>query len=445
MTSVANSIPDPAAQSLRPGAAETALEKRAYRKATARLLPFLFLCYLFAYLDRINVGFAKLAMLNDLHLSEAVYGLGAGIFFAGYFAFEVPSNLIMIRTGARIWIGRIMLTWGVLAAAMLLVHAPWQFYLVRFLLGTAEAGFIPGILYYLTSWYPSYRRGRISALFLMGIPGSGVIGSLLSGWLMEAFKNTGGLLNWQWLFLLEGIPSIVLGVLAFVVLRNTPRDVHWLTADEKAALERNLEAEAVAKTHRSFGDAFREPRVWLLALIYFLFLMGLYGVSFWLPSLVTAAGIKGYLNVGLMSAIPNGVAIIVILLVSRSSDRRRERRWHLAIPGVLGALGLIGSTLVGASNPPLAIAALTVGAAGVCTTVPQFWNLPPNFLASVAAAAGIAFINAVGNLSGFVAPYMVGWLKDETGTTNSAMWVIAGSMILASVLTFALPARLVDK
>ncbi|HEY2029481.1 MAG TPA: MFS transporter [Myxococcales bacterium] len=419
-------------------------EEATYSKVAWRLLPFLFLCYVFSYLDRVNVGFAKLQMLNDLKLSETVYGLGAGIFFIGYFLFEVPSNLIMYRVGARIWIARIMVTWGILASAMMFVRGPFSFYLLRFFLGAAEAGFIPGILLYLTYWFPAKRRGKVMAIFLTGIPISGVIGGPLSGWILHQFAGASGLPGWKWLFLLEGIPSLLAGVVAFFYLTDGIRAARWVSEPEKRLLESHVEAEKGAKQHHSMKDAFGEPKVWLLAITYALFLMGLYGVSFWLPSLIKAAGVKDPLNVGLLTAIPYTVATVAMIATSYSSDRTRERRWHLAIAGFCGAVGLLGSVAF-AGNTVLAIAALSVAAAGICTTVSQFWNLPGSFLSGVAAAAGIAFVNSVGNVSGFIAPYMVGYVKDLTKSTDAALIVIAACIFLAGLLVFRLPAKLVNK
>lgn len=427
-------------------AAETdiEIEERAYARLTWLLVPFLFACYLFAYLDRVNVGFAKLQMLGDLNLSETVYGLAAGIFFVGYFLFGVPSNLILARVGARRWISGIMVAWGLLAIVTMFVKTAPQFYVLRFLLGATEAGFIPGILLYLTYWFPADRRGRMSALFLTAIPISGVFGGPLSGAIMQVFSGEHGMAGWQWLFLLEGLPSVILGFVTFFYLPDNIRSSKWLSQREKDLLESRIHNEARAKEHHSLRQAFGEPKVWLLALTYALFLMGLYGVSFWLPSLIKASGVNNPFHVGLLTAIPYTAGVIGMLLTGRHSDRHRERRWHLAIPGLLGALGLASSTLV-ADSPALAIAALTLGAAGVCTTVSQFWNLPSAFLTGVAAAAGIAFVNSVGNISGFIAPYMVGWIKDTTGKTDHALWVIAGSMAIASFLVFLMPARLVNK
>ena len=420
------------------------IEARAYSKATWRLLPFLFACYVFAYLDRVNVGFAKLQMLSDLSFSETVYGLGAGIFFIGYFIFEVPSNLIMYRVGARLWIGRIMITWGSLAGLMAIVKTPTSFYILRFLLGAAEAGFIPGILLYLTYWYPAHRRGRVMAFFLTGIPISGVIGGPLSGWIMQHFHGQNGWHGWQWLFVLEALPAFLAGVVALFYLTDGIRQAKWLSEPEKRVLEEAVKAEAGKKEHHSMKDAFGEPKVWLLAVTYALFLMGLYGVSFWLPSLIKTAGVKDALDVGLLTAIPYGVGTVAMIWTSHSSDHKRERRWHLAVPGLLGALGLAMSTAF-SHNAVLSMVFLTLGAAGVCTTVSQFWNLPGAFLGGAAAAAGIAFVNSVGNVSGFVAPYLVGFLKDKTGSASPALLVIAASMTLASLLVFRVPRELVNR
>jgi D-galactonate transporter len=437
-------IANPAGNSVVGDAQEASVEASAYRKVTWRLLPFLFLCYVCSYLDRVNVGFAKLQMLSDLKFSETVYGLGAGVFFVGYALLEVPSNLILYRVGARVWIARIMITWGLVASAMMFVKSPLSFYVLRFLLGAAEAGFIPGILLYLTFWFPARRRGKVMAIFLTGIPVAGVVGGPLSGWILHTFGGVNGWTGWQWLFLLEGIPSTLAGIVALFWLTDGIRQAKWLSEPEKQVLEGHVKAEAGAKEHHSMGDAFREPKVWLLALTYALFLMGLYGVSFWLPSLIKASGVKDPLDVGLLTAIPYSVATIAMIVTGYSSDKRRERRWHLSIAGWCGALGLVLSAVY-ANNTVLAMAALTLAAAGICTTVSQFWNLPGAFLAGVAAAAGIAFVNASGSVSGFVAPFLVGWVKDMTGSTNWAVIVIAACVLLASLLVFRIPAKLVNK
>ena len=423
-----------------PGSFETA----TYNKVGWRLIPFLLICYVVAYLDRVNVGFAKLQMLQDLKFSETIYGLGAGIFFIGYFLFEVPSNVILHRVGARVWIARIMVTWGVISAGMMFVESATSFYVMRFLLGVAEAGFFPGIILYLTYWYPAARRARMTALFMSAIALSGVIGGPLSGWIMQSFAGVNGLKGWQWLFILEGLPSVLVGIVTFFYLDDSIKQAKWLTSEEKALLERNIVVENTSKQDLSIRAVFADPRVWLMSLIYFTFVMGLYGVSFWLPTIIKATGVKDALQIGFLTAIPYGSAVVAMILVSRSADRSRERRWHIAIPALLGAAGLVLSAVWG-QNTVLAMTALTVATMGILTTLPLFWSLPTAFLAGAGAAAGIALINSLGNLAGFVSPFLVGWLKDLTQTTNTGMYMLAGSMVLGALLTLSVPARLVNK
>ena len=419
-------------------------EEATYRKVTWRLMPLLLVCYIVAYLDRVNVGFAKLQMMNALGFSDVVYGLGAGIFFVGYFLFEVPSNVILHKVGARLWIGRIMISWGILSAGMLFVTNDTAFYVMRFLLGIAEAGFFPGIILYLTYWYPSHRRGRITALFMTGIALSGVIGGPLSGYIMKIFDGTHGMAGWQWMFLLEGLPAVLLGVIVIIMLDDRIAQAKWLTEEERALLAKNIAAEEEEKHDASISTVLTSPRVWLMALIYFSYVMGLYGVSFWLPTIIKGMGIADPLEIGLMSAIPYGAAVVVMLLISKSADRLRERRWHVALPGIFGAIGLLLSVFW-AHDTVLAMAALTLATAGIITTLPLFWSLPTAFLTGTGAAAGIAMINSVGNLAGFTSPYLVGWLKQLTGSTDAGMYMLAGSLVFAAVLTISVPARLVNK
>jgi D-galactonate transporter len=418
-------------------------ESAAYSKVTWRLVPFLFLCYVVAYLDRVNVGFAKLQMLSDLNFSETAYGLGAGIFFIGYFFFEVPSNVLLHRIGARVWIARIMITWGLISGAMMFVNTPTSFYILRFLLGIAEAGFFPGIILYLTYWFPSHRRGKMTALFMTGIPVSGVIGGPLSGWIMQAFAGLNGWAGWQWLFLLEAVPSILMGIAVFFYLDDGIRKAKWLSEDQKRTLEANIDGEATHKEDHSVLGVFRIGKVWHMSIIYFSSVMGLYGVSFWLPSIIKATGVKNPLDVGLLTMIPYAAAVVAMILVSRSADKHGERRWHLVVPALVGAVGLVLSAIFG-DNTVLAMLFLTIATAGIITTLPLFWALPTAFLGGTAAAAGIALINSVGNLAGFVAPYLVGWIKDLTQSTNVGMYVLAGSLVVGAILTLCVPARLVD-
>jgi D-galactonate transporter len=421
-----------------------AFEEATYRKVSWRLIPLLLICYVIAYLDRVNVGFAKLQMLNDLGFSDLIYATGAGIFFIGYFFFEVPSNIILHKVGARVWIGRIMITWGILSACMMFVTTPTSFYVLRFLLGVAEAGFFPGIILYLTYWYPSNRRGHITSLFMTGIPLSGVIGGPLSGGIMTLFDGYNGWAGWQWMFLLEGLPAVALGVVVFVFLDDRISRAKWLTEEERALLEKNIASEASEKQEESILKIFSSGRVWLLATIYFSFVMGIYGVSFWLPTIIKAMGIGDPLQVGMMSAIPYGFAVFAMILVGRSADRHRERRWHVAIPAMLGAVGLVLS-VIWADNTVLAMAALTLATSGILCTLPLFWSLPTAFLAGTGAAAGIAMINSLGNLSGFVSPYAVGWLKELTSSTNAGMYLLSGVLMVGALLTLMVPARMVNK
>jgi len=382
-------------------------------------------------------------MLNDLQFSEAVYGLGAGIFFVGYLLFEIPSNLILLKVGARRWIARIMVTWGALSACMIFVTTPTSFYVLRFLLGVAEAGFIPAILLYLTYWFPSSRRCKVTALFLTGIPMSGVIGGPLSGWILEGMAGVNGLAGWQWLFVIEGIPTVLIGVIAFFYLDDEVSDAKWLNSDEKQLIESNLNSDKQGHELHSIKDGLFNPKILLMSGIYFCFTMGLYGVSFWLPSLIKATGIDDPLNIGLLSAVPYAAATIAMIVVSRWSDASGERRWHLAIPGIVGAISLSASVIF-AHQPIFAILALTIGTMGVMTTISQFWTLPPAILGGAAAAAGIALANSVGSISGVVSPYLIGWMQTNTGTTGGGIYGLAISMILGSILVFAIPAKLVN-
>lgn len=411
----------------------SSFEDATYAKVSLRLIPFLFLCYVVAYLDRVNVGFAKLQMLSDLKFSETIYGIGAGIFFIGYFFFEVPSNIILAKTGARVWITRIMVTWGVISSCMMFATTPTSFYVLRFLLGIAEAGFFPGIILYLTYWYPARRRARIVALFMTAIALSGVVGGPLSGWIMQAFGGLNGWAGWQWLFLLEGIPSVVMGVCVYFYLDDSIRHAKWLSEEEKQLLESEISHDQKAKHDFTLSQIFTSGKVWLLALVYFSFIMGLYGVSFWLPQLIKATGVKDVLNVGLLTSIPYAVAAAVMVISSRSSDASGERRWHIAIAAILGGAGLIASAIYG-NNTVVAMAALTMATAGILTTLPLFWTLPTALLGGTAAAAGIAMINSIGNLAGFASPYLVGAIKDATHSTAIGMYMLAASLFVGALL-----------
>ena len=432
-------------RSVMPQAATVQTADVVYSKVTWRLLPFLILCYVVAYLDRVNVGFARLQMLEDLRFSETVYGLGAGMFFIGYFLFEVPSNLLLHRVGARIWIGRIMITWGLVSASFMFIKTPASFYLLRFILGIAEAGFFPGIILYLTYWYPSDRRARIIALFMAAPPLAGIFGGPLSGWIMESFAGSAGLAGWQWLFVLEAIPAIIVGLAVLFYLDNDIRSARWLTGAEKSLLEQRIAQDRASATeHSSLVHIFRDQRLWRLCLIYFCYVMGHYGLTFWMPVLVQSAGVTGTLRIGFFTAIPYVGAVVAMVLIGARADRQRERRWHTAVPMAIGAGFLSLSTLAG-TQTSLVMVCLTIAAAGILSSGAVFWSLPTAFLSGASAAAGIAAINSVGNLAGFVSPYVVGWLKDMTHSTEAGMFAITTVLLLGALVTLTMSAKLVNR
>jgi MFS family permease len=411
------------------------LESTAYRKVDVRLLPFLFLCYILAYLDRVNVGFAKLQMLKELSLSDAAFATGAGIFFIGYFFFEVPSNVLLKKFGARMWIARIMISWGVISACMIFVKGEWSFYSMRFLLGLAEAGFFPGVIFYLTLWYPSKLRASRTAWFVAAIAVSGVVGNPISGWIMDQLSGAMNLAGWQWLFLSEGIPSMIVGIWVIFYLDSSIEEAKWLTSEDKVLLTKNLIAEDKHKTEHNLADAFKSGKVWVLCAIYFTLMIGLYGIAFWLPTIVKAFGIKGYLGVGLVTAIPYGVAVIGMILLSMHSDKTGERRLHYVFNVTAGAIGLVLSGIF-ASNPVLAIIFLSIGTLGVIGSMPLFWPLPSAFLAGTAAAAGIGIVNSVGNLGGYFGPNIPIWAKLFSSNRSAALYIIAGILMVGAFLAF---------
>ena len=428
-----------------PTFADTADESRVYAKVAWRLLPFLFLCYVAAYLDRVNIGFAKLQMLSDLRFSETVYGLGAGIFFIGYFIFEVPSNIILHKVGARVWIARVMITWALISAAMMFVTTPTMFYLARFALGLAEAGLFPGVLLYLTYWFPAQRRGKIIALFMTAIPMSGIIGGVLSGWILHSLSGAHGLAGWQWLFLVEAVPSLVMGAAVIAFLDNGIRDARWLSDAEKRLLADNVAADALEVQAQSLRDGFTKPIVWLLSGIYLFFIMGLYGVGFWLPTLIKGSGVKDSLTIGLLTTLPYAASVVAMILVGRSSDIRRERRWHVTLPALIGTVGWLVSVAAGHHNAGFAMAALTIATVGVMTSLSQFWCLPTAVLSGAAAATGVAVVNSVGNLAGFVSPYAIGWIIDKTHSTDLGVYTLAVCIAIGGLLVLTLPKRLVNR
>ncbi|MBN3728227.1 MFS transporter [Burkholderia sp. Ac-20379] len=417
-----------------------------YKKVFWRIMPFLMLCYVVAYLDRVNVGFAKLQMSQDLAFSETVFGLGAGIFFVGYFLFELPSNLLMHKIGAKIWIARIMITWGLLSALFAFVKTPTQFYVLRFLLGLAEAGFYPGVILYLTYWFPSHRRAKVIAVFMSAIPVSGIFGNPLSGWIMGRFHGGSGFHGWQWMFMLEAVPAVLVGIATIFYLDNGIDKAKWLDAREKKLLQDDIAAQPhlQSKEKHSLRQVFADKRMWWMSLIYFSFVTGQYGLTFWMPTLVKSTGIQDNFTIGLLSAIPFLVAIVVMNLFGYSSDKRRERRWHLIVPATMGAIGFAVAALF-PHNTAVSIVFLSIAAGGVLTCAPLFWSLPTAFMAGSAAAAGIAIINSVGNLAGFASPYLIGYLRDATHSTASGMYMLAGMLVIGALAVWLTPAKLVNR
>lgn len=424
---------------------DTTVRKSAYRKIAFRLMPFLMLCYFCAYLDRVNVGFAKLQMMSDLHFSEAVYGLGAGIFFIGYFLCEVPSNIVLHKVGARRWIARIMITWGILSGCFAFVQTEWQFYTLRFLLGVAEAGLAPGLLLYLTYWFPSYRRARMTVLWFIAIPISGMIGGPLSGLIMDRMSGVHGWFGWQWMFVIEAIPTVLVGLLVLAVLKDSVQDANWLTQDEKNLVKQELAQDNQHKEgHGSVKEFIADKRLWLLAGIYFCVVMGQYAITFWLPTLIRNSGISDNWHIGLLTSLPYMCAIVVMILAGRSGDHFQERRWHLIIPMCAGAIALTFATLF-ASNLTLSLICLCIAASGVLTASSLFWMLPTNFLGGVSAAAGIAAVNSFANLAGFCSPYLIGWITTNTGSNAIGMFLITAVLIFGASLVLRVPAKLVNR
>ena len=412
-------------------------------KVTTRLLPLLFLCYIIAYIDRINVGFAKLHLREVLGVSEdkfnSAYGLGAGLFFIGYFLFEVPSNLILQKVGARIWIARIMIVWGIVSASFMFLQGTTMFYTMRFLLGAAEAGFFPGVILYLTYWFPVKERARTIALFATGAVLAGVVGSPISGALLE-MHGVGGLAGWQWLFLLEALPAVGLGIVVLIVLPNRPQEAHWLSAAQKDWIQSRLAEDAAAippGQGHGLSQIFTSGRVWLLCLLYFLMNVGGYGYELWLPTIIKSFSTTSSFVLGTINAIPYFAAGVAMLLVARYSDKTGERRGVVAVAAISSAVGFALSAYF--KNPYLAMASLTLAFMGIKCTIAPFWAMTTAFLGGTAAAAGIAFINSVGNLGGFAGPYLVGVIKDSTGSNVAALLLLGASLLCMGLLALVLP------
>jgi ACS family tartrate transporter-like MFS transporter len=410
------------------------LETRVLRKVTLRIVPFVMLLYFIAFIDRVNIGFAALTMNKDLGFSPTVFGFGAGIFFLGYFLFEVPSNLVLDKVGARIWIARVMITWGLISGAMGFVQGPNSFYALRFLLGAAEAGFFPGIILYLSYWFPARQRAAVTAIFMAAAPLSTVLGSPVSGALLE-MHGVLGLSGWQWMFIVEAVRAIILGIVVLFYMTDGPEKAKWLRDNERNWLVNTMNAEAAKKAGTASHSVWRglaDPRVIALSLVYFGTSAGLYTLGIWAPQIIKEFGLSS-LQVGFLNALPGIVAIVAMVLWARHSDRSGERTWHVVVACLLASLGLV---LAGFAGSVLAVLlALTLVNIGISSAKPPLWSMPTMFLSGSAAAAGIATINSIGNLGGFVGPAMIGWIKDLTGSFQGGLFFVAGLLVLSAILT----------
>ena len=425
-------------QALPPGADAA---ESVYAKVSRRLIPLLLIAYMIAFLDRINIGYAQLQMKQTLAFGDAVYGLGAGIFFLGYFLFEVPSNLLLERIGARKTLLRIMVLWGLTAAAMAFVTTPAQFYITRFLLGAFEAGFFPGVILYFTYWFPSVRRGQVIAIFMSATTIVSVIAGPLSGATLKYFDGVSGLAGWQWLFIIQGLPAALLGIIIYLYLQDRPADAQWLTPAEKELLNHNLAHDTKNIAGEAEGGVWkmlRDWRVYVLSLVYFLLLGATYTMVFWLPTLIQSWGVKDLLLIGIYAAIPNAAGVVGMILIGRNSDRHHERRWHFAACVAIAAVGLFITTLL-QGNLVGSIIALSFATIGIAAATPLFFAAITEYLSKAAAACGIALISSLGNLGPAVSPSLNGFIQQATGSTAygiylvMAMYVLAGIILLAAI------------
>ena len=414
-----------------------------HRAVTWRLMPLLLVCYLFAHLDRIDIGFAKMQMSQDLHLSDTVYGLGAGLFFIAYALFGVPSNLMLDRVGPRRWIACLMVVWGLLSTSMLLIESSSAFYLLRFALGAAEAGFFPGILVYLNRWYPAGRRAQVTALFAIAVPLAGVVGGPVSGAILAFMQDTGGLRGWQWMFLLEGAPVVLLGLVVLAVLPEHFERVSWLDEQQKATLRAQFGEEEQRKPVTSFGAIFASRALWLLVAVYCAVMLAVNTLAFWMPSLIHSAGVASDASVGLLSAVPYVAGCVFMLACGRSSDRQRERRWHLCVPLLMAAIGIAIAAIAPEQALPV-MADLVLAGMGASAALPMFWQLPPAFLNARTQAAGIALISSLGSIAWFFTPYFIGWVRDTTHSASLALYVLAVFIALGGLLVLRTQAAIVN-
>lgn len=427
-----------------PGVSPEAAAERAVSKAKRRLMPLILLLYFIAFVDRVNVGFAALTMNKDLGLTPYIYGWGAGIFFIGYVLFEVPSNWALVRVGARRWIARIMFSWGIASMLMAATRGPVSFLVFRFLLGSAEAGFAPGIVYYMMSWFPSKSRANVVSIYYLGVPLATIIAGPLSGLVLDHLNGWAGLRGWQWLFLCEGLPAIIAAFIALRFLTDNPHEADWLNDEERTSLLNLLDRDqerSATHGHAHFGAALGDRSVWLLSLAYIFIVMGLYGFGFWMPIIVQKFG---YSNtaVGFIAAIPYLIGAFAMYFWARHSDRTRERRWHFAIASLALAIGLASAVV---PVHAVAFAGITLSAVGVLSAVPVFYTIPAAFLKGPAAAGGLALVNATGNIGGFVGPILVGWIAQKTGNPASGLLFVAAAVVLAPLIILSLDRKKISE
>ncbi len=412
------------------------------RTITLRLVPLLLICYIFAHLDRVNIGFAKGTMSIDLGLTDAMYGFGAGLFFISYMIFGVPSNMLLDKFGPKRWIAFMMLFWGICSTGMMFAQNSTHFYILRFLLGMAEAGFFPGILVYINRWFPARYRGKITAMFTLAVPMASIFGGPLSGWIIQTFHYSAGLHGWQWMLLLEGLPVVIMGVVVLFYLPDSYHHVKWLNQREKQQLERELHLEEGNKegSTTSLLEFIKEPKLYILFGIYSAVMLGMNAVNFWMPDLISTTGVENKTHVGLLTAIPWILACIFMIATGHSADKRNERRWHLIIPLFMVTFGFIGAGLF-THNLLVLMLFLSVATMGVGTALPMFWQIPPAFLSARNAAVGIALVSSLGNLASFLAPYLIGWVKTNTGSTSIGLYILAILIALGALLVLLIPAR----
>ena len=419
------------------------IQPQTIRKITWRLVPLLLVCYIFAHLDRVNIGFAKSTMSIDLNLTDAMYGFGAGLFFISYMLFGVPSNMLLEKYGPKRWIAFMMIFWGIVSTAMMFAQNSTHFYILRFLLGVAEAGFFPSIIVYINRWFPNYHRGKITAMFTLAVPLASVLGAPISGWIVETFHASAGLDGWQWMLMLEGIPVILLGIVIALYLPNAFKTVSWLSDIEKQQLHNELSIEESSKKasiENSFISFLKDPKLYILFGVYSAVMLGMNAVNFWMPDLIGSTGIENKTTVGFLTAIPWFFACIFMVATGVSADKHNERRWHLIIPLFMVAIGFIGAGIF-YNNLIILMLFLSIATMGAGTALPMFWQIPPAFLTAKNVAIGVAFISSLGNLASFLAPYLIGWVKTNMGSASIGLFILAALIALGALLTLLIPAN----